>query len=132
MGACIKAASSGNLMLDAFRRGNELLMKGFLAAGNVLINPTLLAYAVVETDSDGLQLRLGFTAQAGSPPCEIRLEGLEARSVIRWLRTNSEFLDAGSTSRRREPVTTLGCSSRYASDATAHSHEYVLATGTTG
>jgi hypothetical protein len=75
-------------------------MKGFLAAGDVLINPALLAYATVETDSDGLQLRLGFAGQAGAPQCEIRLEGLEARSVLRWLRSNTEFLDAGSSLRR--------------------------------
>jgi hypothetical protein len=76
------------------------MMKGFLAAGDVLINPALLAYAAVETDSDGLQLRLGFAGQAGAPQCEIRLEGLEARSVLRWLRSNTEFLDAGSSLRR--------------------------------
>jgi len=107
-------------------------MKGFLAAGDVLINPALLAYAAVETDSDGLQLRLGFTGPAGSPQCEIRLEGLEARSVLRWLRTNSEFLDAGSTSHRREPLTTLECSGRYETGVQVCPHDYALATGTTG
>jgi hypothetical protein len=107
-------------------------MKGFLAAGDVLINPALLAYAAVETDSDGLRLRLGFAGQANSPQCEIRLEGLEARSVLRWLRTNSEFLDAGTTSGRRVPLKALDSSGRYGTEATVRSHEYMLATGTTG
>src|SRR6185312_8797599 len=118
--------------VTVFRIRNEWLMKGFLAAGDVLINPALLAYAAVETDSDGLQLRLGFAGQAGAPQCELRLEGLEARSVLRWLRTNSEFLDAGSTSRRREPTTTRDCSGRYGSGTKPVSCDYVLATGTTG
>jgi hypothetical protein len=77
-------------------------MKIFLAAGDVLINPALLAYAVVDTDSDGTQLRLGFAGQAGSAQTEVRLAGLEARSVLRWLRTNAEFLDAGKTSFQRD------------------------------
>jgi len=76
-------------------------MKPFLAAGDLLINPGLLAYAVVETDTEGPQLRLGFTGPAGSTPGEILLSGLEARSVLRWLRTNAEFLDAGSPSFHR-------------------------------
>lgn len=107
-------------------------MKGFLAAGDVLINPALLAYAAVETDSDGLQLRLGFAGQAEAPQCEIRLEGLEARSVLRWLRSNTEFLDAGSTTGRRARRATLDCSGRYGPDPRVGSHEYVLATGATG
>jgi hypothetical protein len=71
-------------------------MKSFLSAGDVLINPTLLAYAAVETDTEGTNLRLGFAGQAGASHCEIRLTGMEARSVLRWLRTNSEFLDQGA------------------------------------
>jgi hypothetical protein len=82
-------------------------MKSFLAAGDVLINPSLLAYAVVETDSDGPQLRLGFSGQAGDARCEVRLTGLEARSVLRWLRVNSEFLDAGSPTRRLDRMSGL-------------------------
>ena len=58
-------------------------MKPFLAAGDLLIDPGLLAYAVVETDTEGPQLRLGFTGPAGSTPGEILLSGLEARSVLR-------------------------------------------------
>ena len=71
-------------------------MKTFLAAGDVLINPTLLAYATVETDTEGVRLRLGFSGQAGAPQTEIRLQGLEARSVLKWLRSNAEFLDSGN------------------------------------
>jgi hypothetical protein len=77
-------------------------MKTFLAAGDVLINPSLLAYAAVDTDSEGPQLRLGFAGQAGSTHYEVRLTGLEARSVLRWLRTNAEFLDQGANPFRRD------------------------------
>jgi hypothetical protein len=69
--------------------------KGFLAAGDVLVNPALIAYANVETDSEGVRLRLGFAGQAGIPQSELELHGLEARSVLRWLRTHAEFLDSG-------------------------------------
>ncbi len=76
-------------------------MKTFLAAGDILLNPELLAYAVIETDSEGQRVRLGFTGLAGAAPSEMLLSGLEARSVLRWLRTNAEFLDAGGPSFRR-------------------------------
>ncbi len=69
-------------------------MKPFLAAGDVLINPALLAFALVETDSEGPRVHLGFSG-AGGAMRELRLGGLEARSVIRWLRSHAEFLDAG-------------------------------------
>lgn len=75
-------------------------MKTFLAAGDVVLNPGLVAYAVIETDSEGPSVRLGFTGPAGLAPNEMRLSGLEARSVLRWLRTNAEFLDAGGPSYR--------------------------------
>jgi hypothetical protein len=75
-------------------------MKTFLAAGDVLLNPDLLAYAVIETDSEGQSVRLGFTGLAGAAPSEMLLSGPEARSVLRWLRTNAEFLDAGGPSSR--------------------------------
>ncbi len=70
--------------------------KCFLAAGDVLINPSLIAYASVETDTEGPHLRLGFAGQAGTPRAEVVLEGPEARSVLRWLRSNAEFLDSGA------------------------------------
>lgn len=76
-------------------------MKNFLAAGDVLINPALLAYASVETDSDGIQLRLGFAGPSNSGPRELRLAGPEARSVLRWLRTHAEFLDSGNPTLHR-------------------------------
>jgi hypothetical protein len=76
-------------------------MKSFLAAGDVLINPALLAYASVETDTDGIQLRLGFAGPSTSGPRELRLTGLEARSVLRWLRTHAEFLDSGNPTLHR-------------------------------
>jgi len=83
-------------------------MKTFLAAGDILLNPELLAYAVIETDSDGPSVRLGFTGLAGVAPNEMLLSGLEARSVLRWLRTNAEFLDSGGPSFRgrdeRRPI----------------------------
>lgn len=75
-------------------------MKTFLAAGDVLLNTTLLAYAVVEIDSEGHQLRLGFVGAPGVEPSEVLLTGPEARSVLRWLRTNADFLDAGGPSSR--------------------------------
>jgi hypothetical protein len=83
-------------------------MARYLAAGDVLINPDLLAYAVVETDSDGLQLRLGLLAPGGGSPSEVRLGGLEARSVLKWLRAHTEFLDAGGSPRRRGPAPVVG------------------------
>ena len=75
-------------------------MKTFLAVGDILLNPELLAYAVIETDSEGPSVRLGFTGPAGVAPNEMLLSGLEARSVLRWLRTNAEFLDSGGPSFR--------------------------------
>jgi hypothetical protein len=70
-------------------------MKPFLASGDFLFNPSLLSYAVVETDTEGLNLRLGFLGTADAAASEVRLGGLEARSVLRWLRRNAEFLDQG-------------------------------------
>jgi hypothetical protein len=60
-----------------------------------LINPALIAYTAVETDSEGPRLRLGFAGQAGMPQSEIILGGIEARSILRYLRSNAEFLDSG-------------------------------------
>jgi hypothetical protein len=78
----------------------EMPMKNFLATGDVLLNPELLAYAVIETDSEGQRVRLGCTGLAGVALNEMLLSGLEARSVLRWLRTNAEFLDAGGPAYR--------------------------------
>jgi hypothetical protein len=110
----------------------ETLMPTFLAAGDVHLNPEWLVYAVVETDSDGPKLRLGFApaaAVAGSPPLELLLTGPEARSVLRWLRTNAEFLDAGGPSSRgnraHRPV--IGWKT---DDVRSPSRAYANATGT--
>jgi hypothetical protein len=60
-----------------------------------LINPAMLAFAAVENDSEGTGLRLVFAGQGERAQCELRLSGMEARSVLRWLRSNAHFLDAG-------------------------------------
>ncbi len=74
-----------------------------LAAGDVLINPANLTYAVVEMDSEGLHLRLGFANPSGGPS-ELRLTGVEARSVLGWLRSQAEHLDSGPVSSRLSSV----------------------------
>lgn len=81
------------------------IMKTFLSAGDVLINPSLVAYAFVEVNSEGPRLRLGFSGRDGDADGELQLTGLEARSVLRWLRTIAEFLDAGSPSIRSNRTT---------------------------
>jgi hypothetical protein len=64
--------------------------KRFLAIGDLLINPDLLAYATFEDDGDGPRLRLGFaTGASGSARSEVRLAGDEARHAVRWLRLNT-------------------------------------------
>ena len=79
-------------------------MKKFLAAGDILINTDLLEYAVVQTDTEGPKIRLGFKAAAGKNPSEVLVEGFEARSILRWLRSNATFLDAGSPTSRDRPA----------------------------
>ncbi len=69
--------------------------KSFLAAGDFVINPALIAYAFVENDSEAPRLRLGFAGQAGTPLSEVVLCGLDARSILRWLRSNAVFVDSG-------------------------------------
>ena len=64
------------------------MSKQFLAVGDYLINPELLTYAVAE----GRQLRLGFAQPAPDAHGELRLDGEEAREVLRWLRLNAVFL----------------------------------------
>jgi hypothetical protein len=68
------------------------MSKKFLSVGDTLINPDLLAYAVVDGPGpDGSALRLGFAAQGGGRN-EIRLVGDQAGEVLRWLRLNADFL----------------------------------------
>ncbi|MGP0066394.1 MAG: hypothetical protein ACLQGP_22750 [Isosphaeraceae bacterium] len=64
------------------------MSKQFLAVGDYLINPELLTYAI----SEGRQLRLGFAHPAPDAHGELRLDGEEAREVLRWLRLNAIFL----------------------------------------
>lgn len=97
------------------RKDGSMNEKSFLAAGDTLINPALLAYASVETDSDGIQVRLGFAGGPAGAASELKLQGLEARSVLRWLRTRAEFLDSGSLDRR------VGASPLYRSGAASNS-----------
>ena len=69
--------------------------KRFLSAGDLLINPDLLAYATVDGDADGprLRLRLVFAAGAGTPArAEVRLAGEEAAALLRWLRLSARYL----------------------------------------
>ncbi|WP_165249745.1 hypothetical protein [Paludisphaera soli] len=75
------------------------MSKKFLSVGDILINPDLLTYAVVEDDGDhldGLELRLGFASPGGSPH-DLRLRGEAAGEVLRWLRLNADFLGRPGT-----------------------------------
>ncbi|WP_165071788.1 hypothetical protein [Paludisphaera rhizosphaerae] len=73
------------------------MSKRFLSVGDILINPELLAYAVVESDgADGPQLRLGFSAQAGGRS-DLVVAGEAASEILRWLRLNSDFLSKQGT-----------------------------------
>jgi hypothetical protein len=70
----------------------HVMSKKFLSAGDVLINPDLLAYALVEDDGvEGPRLRLGFSAPAGGRS-DVVVVGEAASEILRWLRLNSEFL----------------------------------------
>ena len=71
------------------------MSKSFLAFGDYLINPDLLAYAIVENDGAEPRLRLGFAASFPDSRGELRLAGEEAREVLRWLRLNATFLTRG-------------------------------------
>lgn len=73
------------------------MSKKFLSVGDTLINPDLLAYAIVDGSvPDGVVLRLGFATQAGGRN-EIRLAGDQAGEVLRWLRLNADFLTRQGT-----------------------------------
>src|SRR5207248_2419784 len=71
------------------------IVKTFLAVGDLLINPNLLAYAAVEGDAEEPKLRLAFSSSAPGayPRNEIRLAGEEARATLRWLRLNATYLN---------------------------------------
>src|SRR5271165_459849 len=72
--------------------GEEPVSKSFLAVGDHLINPELLAYAVLENDKPEPRLRLGFAAQIPGEGNEISLQGEDAIELLRWLRLNAAFL----------------------------------------
>ncbi len=80
----------------------------FLAVGDYLFNPELLAYAIVENDREEPQLRLGFAAASPDSGGELRLAGEEARELLRWLRLNATYLTKGggfgSIGRSPEPA----------------------------
>jgi hypothetical protein len=68
------------------------MSKQFLAVGDYVINPELLAYAILDGDHGESQLRLGFAARGTDGGGELLLAGDEAREVLRWLRLNAVFL----------------------------------------
>ncbi len=68
------------------------MSKSFLAVGDHLINPDLLAYAVMENDETEPRLRLGFAAHSPGEGRELLLHGEEATELLRWLRRNADFL----------------------------------------
>jgi hypothetical protein len=70
------------------------MSKKFLAVGDYVINPDLLAYAI----TDGSQLRIGFTADGRGLGRELEVSGEAAKELLRWLRLNAEFLTRGSGS----------------------------------
>ena len=72
--------------------GRKSMCKQFLAAGDYLINPELLTYAVIERGTSELCLRLGFSNRGADTEGELRLMGDVASEVLRWLRLNAIFL----------------------------------------
>jgi hypothetical protein len=72
--------------------------KRYLAVGDILINPDLLALATVEEGDDGPRLRLVLAGGSGtSPRTEVRLAGEEAGALLRWLRLSSLYLTSDGT-----------------------------------
>ncbi|MDR3622222.1 MAG: hypothetical protein P4L85_22925 [Paludisphaera borealis] len=80
------------------------MSKKFLSVGDTLINPDLLAYAVVDGPGpEGVVLRLGFATQTGGRS-DLRLVGDQAGEVLRWLRLNADFLSKQSSFHPNSPV----------------------------
>jgi hypothetical protein len=71
------------------------MSKSFLAVGDYLINPDLLAYAILENEGEESRLRLGFAANFPGARAQLLLVGEEAKEVLRWLRLNATFLTRG-------------------------------------
>jgi hypothetical protein len=68
-------------------------LKKFLAIGDLLFNPDLLAYAAFQDDAGDVRVRLGFATPSGIPGRgEVHLSGEEASVAIRWLRLNATSL----------------------------------------
>jgi hypothetical protein len=84
------------------------MSKQFLAVGDYLINPELLAYAVLAPGSAEPRLRLGFSTAVADQEGELELTGDVAREVLRWLRLNATFLSTaggfGSTGLSVQPA----------------------------
>ncbi len=80
----------------------------FLAAGDYLINPEFLTFAVLEQGAAEPRLRLGFARGGTDTGGELQLTGNVAREVLRWLRLNIIFLTAeggfGSAGTPARPV----------------------------
>ena len=70
-------------------------MSRFITAGDLVLNLGAILYAVVETDSEGLSLRVGLSPGGGPRATEIRVHGQEARTLLGWLRSRSCFLGEG-------------------------------------
>jgi hypothetical protein len=66
--------------------------KPYLAVGDYLINPQLLAYAILERDTPDAQLRVGFASRVSADATELTLNGDDAKELLRWLRLNATFL----------------------------------------
>ncbi|OJW24597.1 MAG: hypothetical protein BGO49_06015 [Planctomycetales bacterium 71-10] len=80
------------------------MSKKFLSVGDTLINPDLLAYAVVDGDGpEGPELRLGFAAQGGGRS-DLLVRGEAAGEILRWLRLNADFLSRQGTFAPNSPV----------------------------
>jgi hypothetical protein len=71
------------------------MSNSFLAVGEYLLNPELVAYATVDNDRADPGLRLLFTASSPDAGGELLLAGEEAREVLRWLRLNATYLTKG-------------------------------------
>jgi len=75
-------------------------MSRFITAGDLVLNLGSILYAVVETDSEGLSLRVGLSPGGGPRATEIRIYGQEARTLLGWLRSQSYFLGEGQVAGR--------------------------------
>ncbi len=81
------------------------MSKKFLSVGDTLINPDLLAYAVVDGDGpEGPELRLGFASHSGGRGGDLLVRGESAGEILRWLRLNSDFLSKQGTFSPNSPT----------------------------